>query len=80
MLSGVLAALPGLFSTAHMGLANRYLGTDFEMTVIACLPGGGGIAGGKGSVLGAVVIPRKQRRSWRAIPGLKSAAASHPRP
>ena len=56
MLSGLMAALAGLFSTAHMGMANRYLGSGLEMNIIiACLVGGGSIAGGKGSVLGATL-------------------------
>ena len=54
VLSGFMAALAGLFATARMGMANRYLGTGLEMNIIiACLVGGGSIAGGKGSVLGA---------------------------
>ena len=52
--SGFMAAFAGLFSTARMGMANRYLGTGIEMNIIiACLVGGGSIAGGKGSIIGA---------------------------
>ena len=44
VLSGFMAALGGLFSTAHMGMANRYLGTELKMNIIiACLVGGGSI-------------------------------------
>lgn len=54
--SGIMSALAGLFSTAHMGMANRYLGTGLEMSIIiACLVGGGSIAGGKGSMIGAAL-------------------------
>jgi len=55
-LSGGLAALAGMLMTARMGMANRYMGEGLEMQVlIACLIGGGSIAGGKGSYLGALI-------------------------
>lgn len=56
MLSGGLAALAGILMTARVGMANRYMGEGLEMQIfIACLLGGGSIAGGKGSYLGALV-------------------------
>jgi len=55
-LSGGLAALAGMLMTARMGMANRYMGEGLEMHIlIACLIGGGSIAGGKGSYLGALI-------------------------
>lgn len=54
--SGFMSAAAGLFATAHMGMANRYLGVGLEMNIIiACLVGGGSMAGGKGSVFGATL-------------------------
>lgn len=53
-LCGALAALAGVLMTARVGMANRYMGEGLEMQIfIACLIGGGSIAGGKGSFLGA---------------------------
>lgn len=54
MLSGTLAALAGVLVTARAGVANRYTGEGAEMDiVIACIIGGGSLAGGQGSVAGA---------------------------
>ena len=54
VLSGFLAALAGVFMTSRVGMANRYMGDGLEMQIfIACLIGGGSIAGGKGSFAGA---------------------------
>lgn len=56
VLSGGLAALAGVLMTARIGMANRYMGEGLEMQIfIACLVGGGSIAGGKGSYFGALV-------------------------
>lgn len=56
VLSGGLAALAGVLMTARVGMANRYMGEGLEMQIfIACLIGGGSIAGGKGSYVGALV-------------------------
>lgn len=56
ILSGGLAALAGILMTARVGMANRYMGEGLEMQIfIACLIGGGSIAGGKGSYLGALI-------------------------
>lgn len=53
---GVVAALAGVFMTARVGMANRYLGIGLEMqTIIACLLGGASIAGGRGSVPGSIL-------------------------
>jgi len=55
VLSGGLAALAGVLITARIGMANRYMGDGLEMQIfIACLIGGGSIAGGKGSYVGAL--------------------------
>ncbi|TNC72739.1 ABC transporter permease [Rubellimicrobium roseum] len=55
VLSGGLAALAGVLMTARVGMANRYMGEGLEMQIfIACLIGGGSIAGGKGSYVGAL--------------------------
>ena len=55
ILSGTLAALAGVLMTARVGMANRYMGEGLEMQIfIACLIGGGSIAGGKGSFAGAL--------------------------
>jgi ribose transport system permease protein len=54
--SGFMAALAGVLVTARIGMANRYLGVGLEMNIIiACLVGGGSIAGGKGSLIGAML-------------------------
>ncbi len=54
--SGFMAALAGVLVTARIGMANRYLGIGLEMNIIiACLVGGGSIAGGKGSAIGAML-------------------------
>lgn len=56
VLSGGLAAFAGIMMTARAGMANRYMGEGLEMQIfIACLIGGGSIAGGKGSYIGAFV-------------------------
>ncbi len=56
VLSGGMAALAGVLMTARVGMANRYMGEGLEMQIfIACLIGGGSIAGGKGSYIGALV-------------------------
>ena len=54
MLSGTLSALAGILVTARSGTANRYTGQDAQMDIIiACIIGGGSLAGGQGSVVGA---------------------------
>ncbi len=54
MLSGFLAAFAGIISTARYEMANRYMGQGLHMTIIiSCLIGGGSLAGGQGSVIGA---------------------------
>lgn len=55
LLCGALAALAGILVTARTGQATRFMGIGFEMQVIiACLVGGATIAGGRGSIAGAV--------------------------
>jgi ribose/xylose/arabinose/galactoside ABC-type transport system permease subunit len=55
MLSGVLASLAGILINARAGAANRYTGQNSHLNVIiACIIGGGSLAGGKGNMAGAV--------------------------
>jgi ribose/xylose/arabinose/galactoside ABC-type transport system permease subunit len=55
MFAGVLAALAGIFISARTGAANRYTGQNSHLNVIiACIIGGGSLAGGKGNMAGAV--------------------------
>ncbi|MDR2181316.1 MAG: ABC transporter permease [Treponema sp.] len=55
MLSGVLAAFAGILINARAGAANRYTGQNSHLNVIiACIIGGGSLAGGKGNMAGAV--------------------------
>jgi ribose/xylose/arabinose/galactoside ABC-type transport system permease subunit len=54
MLCSTLASLAGVLVTARAGIANRYTGENAHMDVIiACIIGGGSLAGGQGSVIGA---------------------------
>jgi ribose transport system permease protein len=54
-LSGFLAALGGLLTTARIQSPSQYIGGSIHMTcIIACVVGGGSFAGGKGSPLGAL--------------------------
>ena len=55
MLSGTLAALAGILINARAGAANRYTGVNSHLNVIiACIIGGGSLAGGKGNMAGAI--------------------------
>jgi ribose/xylose/arabinose/galactoside ABC-type transport system permease subunit len=55
MISGVLAAFAGILINARAGAANRYTGLNSHLNVIiACIIGGGSLAGGKGNMAGAV--------------------------
>jgi ribose/xylose/arabinose/galactoside ABC-type transport system permease subunit len=55
MVSGLLAALAGILINARAGAANRYTGQNSHLNVIiACIIGGGSLAGGKGNMAGAV--------------------------
>ncbi len=55
MFSGTLAALAGVLVTARSGVANRYTGENAHMDIIiACIIGGGSLAGGRGSIVGAL--------------------------
>ena len=55
-LSGFLASLAGILSTARFEMANRYMGQGMHMNIIiSCLIGGGSIAGGQGSIWGGVL-------------------------
>lgn len=54
--TGLMSALSGILSVARYENANRYLGEGMHMTVIiGCILGGGSLAGGKGSALGALL-------------------------
>lgn len=53
-LSGVLAALAGIFNTAYLGSADPNAGIGLELSAIAAaVIGGTSLMGGRGSVLGA---------------------------
>jgi ribose/xylose/arabinose/galactoside ABC-type transport system permease subunit len=55
ILTGVLAALAGILVNARTGSANRYIGQNSHLNIIiACIIGGGSLAGGKGNMLGAI--------------------------
>jgi ribose transport system permease protein len=55
-LSGFLAALGGLLTTARIQSPSQYIGGGVHLTcMIACIVGGGSFAGGKGSPLGALL-------------------------
>jgi ribose/xylose/arabinose/galactoside ABC-type transport system permease subunit len=55
ILTGVLAALAGILLNARTGSANRYIGQNSHLNIIiACIIGGGSLAGGKGNMLGAI--------------------------
>jgi ribose/xylose/arabinose/galactoside ABC-type transport system permease subunit len=55
ILCGILAALAGILMNARTGSANRYIGQNTHLNVIiACIIGGGSLAGGKGNMLGAI--------------------------
>jgi ribose/xylose/arabinose/galactoside ABC-type transport system permease subunit len=55
ILTGVLAALAGILLNARTGSANRYIGQNSHINIIiACIIGGGSLAGGKGNMLGAI--------------------------
>lgn len=55
MLSGVLASMAGILINARAGAANRYTGQNSHLNVIiACIIGGGSLAGGKGNMAGSV--------------------------
>lgn len=54
--SGFLASLAGILSTARFEMANRYMGQGMHMNIIiSCLIGGGSIAGGQGSIWGGLL-------------------------
>jgi len=56
MLSGTLAALAGVLLAARLSTAVPTAGEGLELTVIAAaVIGGASLAGGEGSVLGAVL-------------------------
>mgnify|MGYP005783375431 FL=1 len=55
-LSGVMAALGGIWQVARMGSADPKIGTNMEFSVIAsCILGGVNIKGGEGSILGVTI-------------------------
>ena len=56
MISGLLAALSGLFIAARIGIGEPRSGQSYEMTAITiCVVGGVSMLGGKGNILGTFV-------------------------
>lgn len=54
--TGVLTAIAAIFRSAYIHKPTQYMGEGIHMTCfIACVIGGGSFAGGKGSVIGAVL-------------------------
>ncbi len=54
--TGVLTAMAAIFRSAYIHKPTQYMGEGIHMTCfIACVIGGGSFAGGKGSVIGAVL-------------------------
>lgn len=54
--TGVLTSLAAVFRSAYVHKPTQYMGEGIHMTCfIACVVGGGSFAGGKGSVIGAVL-------------------------
>lgn len=55
-LSGMLAGVSGIITTARLGVAQSTSGTGYELDVIAAvIIGGASLSGGKGTVLGAML-------------------------
>jgi ribose transport system permease protein len=55
-LSGMLAGLSGIITTARLGVAQSTSGTGYELDVIAAvIIGGASLTGGKGTVVGAML-------------------------
>jgi ribose/xylose/arabinose/galactoside ABC-type transport system permease subunit len=56
MLTGVTAALAGIMTAGLLGTAQTSAGTGSELNVIAAVViGGASLAGGEGSILGAII-------------------------
>lgn len=56
IITGLLSALSGILLTARMDGATASAGNSFEMDAIsACVLGGTSLAGGKGTIMGAVI-------------------------
>lgn len=54
--TGVLTSMAAIFRSAYVHKPTQYMGEGIHMTCfIACVVGGGSFAGGKGSVVGAVL-------------------------
>ncbi len=54
--TGVLTAMAAIFRSAYIHKPTQYMGEGIHMTCfIACVIGGGSFAGGKGSVIGALL-------------------------
>lgn len=55
-LTGVMAALSGIWQVARMGSADPTIGTGYEFKIVsACILGGVNIKGGEGTVIGVVI-------------------------
>jgi D-xylose transport system permease protein len=56
VISGVLSAISGIMLTSRLASAVAAAGTSYEMDVIsACVIGGTSLAGGKGTIFGAII-------------------------
>ena len=56
MLSGLLAALSGILLAARLTAVQSEMGSGYEMDAIAAaVIGGTSMAGGKGSIIGAII-------------------------
>lgn len=54
IISGLLASLAGILVTSRFEMSSKYIGEGMELRIIiSCLIGGGSIAGGQGSIIGA---------------------------
>jgi len=56
MLAGLLAATAGIIATGRLGVAQSNAGLGYELDVVAAvIIGGASLAGGKGTILGAIL-------------------------
>ena len=56
MISGVLAAIAGLFLVGYVGIVDNWTGRGYELdSIAAAVIGGAALSGGKGNVLGVLL-------------------------
>ena len=56
VISGVLAAIAGLFLVGYVGIVDNWTGQGYELdSIAAAVIGGASLRGGKGSVIGALL-------------------------